>query len=81
MKHDDALKAEFVASSIRNGHLFYNPGEIRRMLGGIPGGQFDKVAPSHGTKIGNSKYYTPDEVWDIREALRDQVKVVRDDSC
>lgn len=80
MKQDDALKEEFVASSIRKGHLFYNPGEIRQMLGGIPDGQFDKVSRLCGTKIGNSKYYTPDEVWDMREALRDQVKVVPDDS-
>lgn len=76
----DPLKEEFVSSSVRQGHLFYNPDDIKRMLGGIPSGQFDRVARGHGRKIGNSKYYTPDEVWDIREELRDPVKVVSDDS-
>lgn len=80
MKQDDALKEEFIASSVRQGHLFYNPDEIKEMLGGIPKGQFDKVSRSFGRFIGNGKFYTPDEVWDMREALRDQVKVVPDDS-
>ena len=79
-KEKDPLKAEFVSSSIRQGHLFYNPDDIKRMLGGIPDGQFDKIARGHGRKIGNGKYYTPDEVWDMREELRDPVKVVPDDS-
>ncbi len=78
-KEKNPLKAEFVSSSIRQGHLFYNPDDIKRMLGGIPDGQFDKIARGHGRKIGNGKYYTPDEVWDMREELRDPVKVVPDD--
>ena len=79
-KEKDPLKAEFVSSSIRQGHLFYNPDDIKRMLGGIPDGQFEKISRGYGRKIGNGKYYTPDEVWDMREELRDPVKVVPDDS-
>ena len=43
-------------------------------------GQFEKISRGYGRKIGNGKYYTPDEVWDMREELRDPVKVVPDDS-
>lgn len=78
-KEKDPLKAEFVTSSIRRGHLFYNPDDIKRMLGSIPDGQFEKISRGYGRKIGNGKYYTPDEVWDMREELRDPVKVVPDD--
>lgn len=59
-RKNDPLKEEFVSSSIQQGHLFYNPDEIKQMLGGIPDGQFDKVAKGHGRKNGNGKYYTPD---------------------
>lgn len=79
-KDKDPLKAEFVSSSIRQGHLFYNPDDIKQMLGGIPDGQFEKLSRGYGRKIGNGKFYTPDEVWDMREELRDPVKVVPDDS-
>ena len=78
-REKDPLKTEFVSSSIRQGHLFYNPDDIKRMLGGIPDGQFEKISRRYGRKIGNGKYYTPDEVWDMREELRDPVKVVPDD--
>ena len=79
-REKDPLKAEFVSSSIRQGHLFYNPDDIKAMLGGIPDGQFEKISRGYGRKIGNGKFYTPDEVWDMREELRDPVKVVPDDS-